>query len=109
MKKIFNLFFIVLFGTFQVFSQGFIVDHKSTDITKIPSVAISTAKTKLHIAYGHTSHGSQITDGMSGLVNFTGGFGGQQFAWNNGGSNGTLDLHDYAMDGDCGYYPQWVI
>ena len=30
------------------------------------------------------------------------------FQWNNGGSGGALDLHDYAMGGDCGYYPAWV-
>jgi hypothetical protein len=30
------------------------------------------------------------------------------FAWNNGGSGGALDLHDGAMGGDVGYYPQWV-
>jgi len=30
------------------------------------------------------------------------------FAWNNGGTAGALDLHDYAMGGDVGYYPQWV-
>ncbi|MBU0753853.1 MAG: hypothetical protein KJ645_01850, partial [Planctomycetes bacterium] len=46
--------------------------------------------------------------GMTGLVLFTGGVGGPQFDWNNGGSGGALDLHDEAMGGDCGYYPAWV-
>ena len=51
---------------------------------------------------------------MSGLVAFADGGGkGLQlpqgiFAWNNGGSGGALDLHDYAMSGDVGYYPDWV-
>ena len=51
---------------------------------------------------------------MSGLVAFAnnGGKGlslpEDIFAWNNGGSNGALDLHDRAMGGDVGYYPQWV-
>ena len=86
-----------------------IIDHNCTDLPLVPSAWIDQAKADLHIAYGHTSHGSQITDGMTGLVGFTGGCGGPQFAWNNGGTGGALDLHDYAMGGDCGYYPQWVI
>ncbi len=91
-----------------------IVDHTCTDITRIPAEAILAAKASLHIAYGHTSHGSQITSGMSGLVAFADGGGkGLQhppgtFAWNQGGSGGALDLHDYAMGGDVGYYPDWV-
>ena len=51
---------------------------------------------------------------MDGLVGFANGGGlglslpTDIFEWNNGGSGGALDLHDYAMDGDCGYYPQWL-
>ncbi|MFO7891157.1 MAG: T9SS type A sorting domain-containing protein [bacterium] len=102
--------FIVLFSA----NSQVIVDHTCTDITKIPQSAIIQAKSQLHIAYGHTSHGSQITDGMTGLVEFAnnGGKGlslpADIFAWDNGGAGGALDLHDYAMDGDCGYYPEWV-
>lgn len=91
-----------------------IVDHTSTDITAIPQAAIEAARGSLHIAYGHTSHGSQLTTGMTGLVSFAnnGGLGlalpENSFAWNNGGVGGALDLHDNAMGGDVGYYPQWV-
>ena len=94
--------------------QSLIIDHTCTDITQIPESAIEQAKSNLHIAYGHTSHGSQLTTGMSGLVGFAnnGGLGLSLttgiFAWNNGGTGEALDLHDYAMAGDCGYYPQWV-
>ncbi len=91
-----------------------IVDHRCTDITDIPESVITQAKERLHIAYGHTSHGSQVTNGMTGLVAFADG-GGKGlslpediFAWNNGGAGGALDLHDYAMGDDVGYYPQWV-
>ena len=55
-------------------------------------------KQNLHIAYGHTSHGSQLTDGMTGLISFKGAV----YNWNNGGTGGALDLHDYAMSGDLG-------
>ncbi len=91
-----------------------LIDHRHTDLTQLPRAQIERAKTALHIAYGHTSHGRQLTDGMSGLVGFANGGGlgltlpVDIFAWNNGGSGGALDLHDYAMDGDAGYYPQWV-
>ncbi len=85
-----------------------IVDHDCVDLPRVPAAWIAAAKNDLHIAYGHTSHGSQVTEGMTGLVDFTGGCGGPQFQWNNGGIGDALDLHDGAMPGDCGYYPQWV-
>jgi hypothetical protein len=50
---------------------------------------------------------------MTGLVDFanSGGRGlslsADIFNWNHGGESGALDLHDYAMDGDVGYYPDW--
>ncbi len=87
-----------------------VIDHTCADIRRIPETAILAAKANLHIAYGHTSHGSQLTDGMTALVGFMNGLGYPEnlYAWNNGGSGGALDLHDYAMDGDVGYYPAWV-
>lgn len=94
--------------------EPLIIDHTCTSIDRIPEWAILQAKTSLHIAYGHTSHGSQVTSGMSGLVEFANG-GGKGlllaediFAWNHGGAGGALDLHDYAMAGDVGIYPDWV-
>ena len=90
-----------------------VIDHRHTDITQLTQAQIARAKAALHIAYGHTSHGSQLTDGMSGLVDFANGGGRglalpeDVFAWNDGGSGGALDLDDYAMGGDVGYYPQW--
>lgn len=101
-------------------SQAIIVDHTCTDITEIPTAAIDAAREVLHIGYGHTSHGSQLTDGMTGLVAFANGGGlglshpDDVFAWNNGGTGGALDLEEgdgYGtgwLDHDCGYYPAWV-
>ena len=91
-----------------------LIDHRNVDVTQLTLPQIERAKATLHIAYGHTSHGSQLTEGMSGLVGFANGGGkglalpANAFAWNNGGSGGALDLHDYAMGGDVGYYPAWV-
>ncbi|MBK7134120.1 MAG: hypothetical protein IPH69_15245 [Bacteroidales bacterium] len=75
-----------------------IIDHRCTKLSLIPAASITSAKQTLHIAYGHTSHGSQLTDGMTGLVTFKG----SAYSWNNGGTGGALDLHDYAMTGDLG-------
>ena len=89
-------------------AQGIIIDHNDCDITAISQEAIQAAKDTLHIGYGHTSHGSQLTTGMTGLVGFANGGGkglslpSDFFAWNNGGSGGALDLHDYFKPGDLG-------
>ena len=78
--------------------ETIIIDHLSTKLNVIPSEWIIKAKQDLHIAYSHTSHGSQITDGMTGLVDFKG----TVYNWNNGGGGDALDFHDYAMTGDLG-------
>lgn len=92
--------------------SALIIDHNDAALN-LTQAQYQKAKDDLHIAYGHTSHGSQITYGMTGMVGFVNG-GGKGlsyptdfFDWNNGGTGGALDLHDYAMGGDVGYYPQW--
>ena len=72
-----------------------IANHTTIDLSKIPRLAINNSKDNLHIAYGHTSHGSQIVDGMSGLVDFANApYGGSTYAWNNGGTGDALDFRD---------------
>ncbi|MBK8475954.1 MAG: fibronectin type III domain-containing protein [Opitutaceae bacterium] len=85
--------------TGPAFGQGLIVDHTKTTITQIPEAAILQAKQTLRIAYGHTSHGSQLIDGMNGLVGFMNGRGypNNLYAWNEAGSNGALRLDDNAF------------
>ncbi len=68
-----------------------IINHESIQLSSIPSSWIAEAKQDLHIAYGHTSHGSQLTTGMTGLVTWQG----TLYSWNNGGSDGALDVRDY--------------
>ncbi len=110
MKKLPFTLLLLWFSMGVLLSQPLIVNHNNTHISDIPQTAINTAKSVLHIAYGHTSHGSQLTEGMDGLVGFmnANGYPTNLYAWSNGGSNGSLDLHDYAMGGDVGYYPEWV-
>lgn len=72
-----------------------IIDHNCRDIDAIPREAIAHAKTELHIAYGHTSHGSQLVDGMTGLI----GFKDTLYSFNSGGTDGALDLRDRPFSG----------
>jgi len=75
-------------------------DHHGMDISSIPTSWIEAAKDQLHIAYGHTSHGSQVITGMSDLDAFMGGTG--LYAWNDGPMAGALDIDDYFVPGDLG-------
>ena len=71
-------------------SDAVIVDHTGAKWNAIPSSWIDQAKQRLHIAYGHTSHGSQLTTGMAGLVAWKG----ARYSFNAGGSGGALDLRE---------------
>lgn len=85
-------------------TSAIVADHlATTKFNSIPQSNINTAKATLHIAYGHTSHGSQLITGMNALAASN-----SLYSWNNGGTGGALDLHDVAMSGDVGYYPDWV-
>lgn len=84
-------------------SAAIIADHACTDLAAVPPSAIQAARSALKIAYGHTSHGSQLITGMDALM-----AGNSLYAWNGTGSGGALMLEDGAMAGDAGYHPAWV-
>jgi hypothetical protein len=44
-----------------------IIDHQCRDIRSVPAAYIEKAKKMFKVAYGHTSHGSQIVAGMTAL------------------------------------------
>ena len=107
-----QLFFLIIIS-YSLYSQNkeaLIIDHTCTDITSIPQSAIENAISNLHIAYAHTSHGSQITSAM--LSNRLGAFanaGGNGInfpqdllLWDDANTEGTLDLRDYIPWGDRG-------
>jgi hypothetical protein len=100
--KTFIMGIALLMGLFPSFGYGqaIIINHTNTKIKQIPQSAIQQAKDSLHIAYGHTSHGSQLTDGMTSLVGFMNGLGypTDLYAWNGDGSGGSLYLEDYYGD-----------
>jgi len=83
-----------------VATDSMIIDHRHTDLADVPLQWIEAAKSHLHIAYGHTSHGSQVITGMTGLTRFANApHGGSTYAWNNGGTGGALDLADTPFSG----------
>jgi hypothetical protein len=89
-----TLFFcLMLFCSSVVYSQ-IIIDHTCCDINQVPSTYTEAAKLGLHVAYEHTSHGSQLVTGMNMI---DGEFPAGEYDWNNSGSGGALDFHDNAM------------
>ena len=97
MKTFFYLSVIVLinFSPVSLSQDAIIANHTIAKLSLLPDEWIDSAKANLHIAYGHTSHGSQLITGMEGLVNWKG----AQYAFNEGGTNGALDIDDYAFPG----------
>lgn len=89
-------------------AEALIIDHEDADLTKHTQKDYELAKETLHIGYGHTSHGSQLIDGMTKMVGFINGGGlglkypTDFFRFNRGGSKGGLDLHDGFQPGDLG-------
>jgi PKD repeat protein len=75
-------------------SAAILINHDTDTLASIPTTWITQAKETLHIAYGHTSHGCQLADGMTGLAVWKGSL----YAWNPGGADGALDLDDYYND-----------
>jgi len=77
-------------------TAGFIVDHTKTGLA-IPDIWIAEVKASLHIAYEHTSHGSQLITGMNALEDYPD-FG-TQYAWTDTtqGDSDSLSLDDYGI------------
>lgn len=84
-------------GFIPRFPGDTIIDHRCLDLSQVPSSVILRAKADLVIAYGHTSHGSQLIAGMNGLDAFMGGTG--LYDWNGDGSGGALQLRDEPFTG----------
>ena len=85
------------FNTF-VLGGDMIIDHTCTDLVLIPDEWITSAKNDLHIAYQHTSHGSQLITGMNSLETFP--LFGSKYGWADDGLPVTeLDLDDSGIPG----------
>jgi uncharacterized repeat protein (TIGR01451 family) len=80
-------------------TQGLVIDHRHTDISKVPANWITQAEAQLRLSYGHTSHGSQLVSGMSALA-----VSNSLYAYNTDGTiqAGVLSLADTTPSGDLG-------
>lgn len=86
---------LILLGFIASSLNGQIIDHNCIRLQEIPVTWIEQAKADLHIVYEHTSHGSQIVSGMSGLFSWLG----DTYAWSDGPAPGALDLDDHGITG----------
>ena len=102
MRTLYIALAVVMLAT-TITTGQILVDHHCTDLRAIPKTAINQAKANLHIVYGHTSHGSQLTTGMTGLVSFTKGYGGPDYAWNRDAFMGQSLSQLCQLTGRCGY------
>lgn len=75
-----------------------IINHENINLNAIPERWVDSAQANLHIAYAHTSHGSQVITGMTGLEAWKQG----EYDWNDGPREGQLDIDDYFVSGDLG-------
>ncbi|PIE56259.1 MAG: hypothetical protein CSA34_05080 [Desulfobulbus propionicus] len=78
---------------------GFTVGHQATDLDDIPAEWLAAAKSQLHIAYQHTSHGSQLITGMNALKDFP--TFGDTYAWidSSQGNTEVLSIDDHGIPG----------
>jgi len=74
-----------------------IIDHACTDIEKIPNEWIERAKKNLRVAYGHTSHGSQLISGMERLYRSN-----SLYSYGNSDFGKKLTIFDREPSGDLG-------
>jgi uncharacterized protein YjdB len=100
MKRILYIFSALIFtGYLSIQAQApIIADHTIAtlgNLQNIPGAYITAAKANLHIAYEHASHGSQITEGMTGLVTWKG----STYSFSKGGGSGILDYRDHDIEG----------
>ncbi len=96
-----SLLLLLVFSLLSLKSFGLdkpiIIDHACTDLSQVPDTWVLTAKSSFRIAYGHTSHGSQIVSGMNILESLPNSI----YTYNDGESS--LYLNDASLlAGDLG-------
>lgn len=87
--------YTVTVGEASASTGAIIADHlAAASFTSIPTSYINAAKANLRIAYGHTSHGSQLVTGMAALAAAD-----SLYAYGSTGSGGALVLRDTPFSG----------
>ena len=95
MKK--TLFGIFYLSVFLPATAAVIVDHRHTDLTRVPSAWIDQARAALRVTYGHTSHGSQLVTGMTAFRGEPGSL--YYFTYSGSGYDPSVFLNDYGIPG----------
>ena len=95
MKKIIITLSIMLIASYlcAYSKDAIIINHKCTDIKKVPSEYVIKSKSDFRLGYGHTSHGSQIVSGMNLLEEAD-----DLYSYNDG--NGSLFVQDYLSENE---------
>ncbi len=99
-SQLIGILVFIIISTGITFGQdGFVIDHNCSDLDDIPEEWIAAAKSNLHIAYNHTSHGSQLMTGIKALRDFPA-FG-TKYDWedNSNGTSDFLSLDDRGISG----------
>jgi hypothetical protein len=61
--KLITVFLILFFAKLAIAQDGFVIDHRHTNLSQIPDEYINAAKQNLIIRYFRRSHGSQVDKG----------------------------------------------
>ena len=85
------------FAAIPILAESIIIDHNCTDIARVPRESVAKAKAEFRVAYGHTSHGSQIVSGMDALKQSN-----PLFRFSKNGKSKVLSFWDCIPSGDLG-------
>ncbi len=99
MRKFVLLLLVLSISFAKTYSSenSIIIDHNCTNLNQVPENWIEKVKSQFRIAYGHTSHGSQIVSGMTILEELPGSL----YTFNDG--DNSLYLNDASLlAGDLG-------
>jgi hypothetical protein len=93
MRWVFNILLtgLIILSAGTCLAQVVIVDHTCTDLAQVPEEYLNAAKSQFRVGYAHTSHGSQITTGMS-TINAP------PHDFNTDGAGGALSYQEYSAD-----------
>lgn len=91
------ILFLTLGLAISSWAQPIIVDHRHTDLAKVPAQWIKLAKSSLRVAYQHTSHGSQLVTGIQALASSLGSP--YNFTSTSSGYNAGVFLNDNGIAG----------
>jgi len=102
MKKIITIIILIL--AYQFIAKAdykLLIDHHCIDLAEIPAEWVQATRADIKIGYGHTSHGSQLTAGMTAIENY---FTDGTYEWGHSDHDGQVSIIEGGdLVKDCGY------